>query len=220
MKTEIISFFSDIDGHTYYSDHARRLASNCKKLNMPCEIRQLQSQGSYRLNCLSKPKFIRNMLREKQKPLIWLDVDSVVHNELKIFDDKDELCDMMFAYSTITPKLVDPLKPKASPIYLTPKQIVFDFLDYWVDRCMYNMERTDVKVFDHEVLLVEVLPQFIKQLKIGILPMNYALWPTDTVPEGMTPYITIGVANNSSKEKSLREMGLPERDIQFNLLKV
>ena len=35
MKTEIVSFYCDIDDRTYYSDHARRLRINCNENNIP-----------------------------------------------------------------------------------------------------------------------------------------------------------------------------------------
>jgi hypothetical protein len=53
------------------------------------------------------------------------------------------------------------------------------------------------------------------------LPKNYAIWPDEEfkLPENLKPAITIGVSDTPSKENSLREMGLPEKDIKFNLLK-
>jgi hypothetical protein len=220
MKTEIISFFSDIDGHTYYSDHAARLANNCKEHNIPYDIRKLESNGSYRMNCLRKPNFILDMLRLKNKPIVWLDVDSIIHNELSIFDDKENHCDLIFAYSGMTPQLINPKYPKASPIYLTPKSIVFDFLEFWVDKCEENASDSTKKVFDHEVLLFDVLPIFMKKMKVGVLPVNYAIWPTDKLPDDMKKYITMGIADNKSKETSLREMGFSESAINFNLLRI
>jgi len=38
MKTEIVSFYSDIDNRTYYSDHAKRLRQNCIELNIKTKI--------------------------------------------------------------------------------------------------------------------------------------------------------------------------------------
>ena len=35
MKTDIVSFYSDIDDRTYYSDHARRFRINCNENNIP-----------------------------------------------------------------------------------------------------------------------------------------------------------------------------------------
>lgn len=219
MKTEIISFYSDVDDNTYYSDNAKRLKENCKSLNIPCDIRHLESSNDYRLNCLKKPKFIREMLLEKEKPLVWLDVDSVVHQELKIFDDKEKICDVMFGYNMdANVNQFNVMHPKASPIYVTPKPIVYEFLDFWVQQCELNLS-TGTKVFDHEILLYRVMPIFAKQLKIGVLPKNYVIWP-DTefqLPEHLQPVITIGVSTTPSKEKGLREMGMPESAIDTNM---
>mgnify|MGYP003353158941 CR=1 FL=1 len=35
MKTQVISFYSDIDDKTYYSDHAKRLKSQLDSLGIP-----------------------------------------------------------------------------------------------------------------------------------------------------------------------------------------
>ena len=35
MDTLLISFYSDIEDNTYYSDHARRLISECEDLEIP-----------------------------------------------------------------------------------------------------------------------------------------------------------------------------------------
>ena len=50
MQTEVISFFSDIDGKTYYSDHAKRLNQQLMGLGIPHDIRQKESLGSYQKN--------------------------------------------------------------------------------------------------------------------------------------------------------------------------
>ena len=217
MKTEIISFYCDIDDRTYYSDHSRRLRINCNENNIPHDIRELPSRGEYRLNCLAKPKFILDVLLEKQKPFIWMDVDSRIHAELSIFDEIEDKCDMAFAYQGFPPN-VNPQLPKASPIYLTYKPIVIEFLKYWIERCEFNELNLGTKVFDHEILMGEVLPVYLPQLKIGQLPMNYAIWPGTKIPNNMQPMITMGIADGDSKEKSLREMGMSEDGVKFNLV--
>ena len=58
MQTEVISFYSDIDGKTYYSDHAKRLTEQLIRFNVPHDIREKPSLGTYQKNCLSKPAFI------------------------------------------------------------------------------------------------------------------------------------------------------------------
>lgn len=217
MNTEIVSFYCDIDNRTYYSDHARRLRINCNEHNIPHDIRELPSRGEYRLNCLAKPKFILSILEEKKKPFVWLDVDSILHGELKVFDEIAENCDMGFAYQGFPPHVTHNL-PKASPIYLTYKSIVLECLQYWIERCEENEKNEGRKVFDHEVLMQEVLPAFLPRMKIAMLGMNYAIWPGTKIPENVSPMITMGIADGTSKESSLREMGISEDVIKFNLV--
>ena len=217
MKTEVVSFYSDIDDRTYYSDHARRLRINCNENNIPHDIRELPSRGEYRLNCLAKPKFLLSVLEEKKKPFIWLDVDSLIHNELKVFDDLEDKCDMVFAYQG-NPQTINPNFPKASPIYLTYRPIVIEFLQYWIERCEFNELNLGTKVFDHEILMGEVLPLFIPKIKMGMLGIQYAIWPGTILPRGIDPMITMGIADGDSKEKSLREMGLDDATVKFNLV--
>jgi hypothetical protein len=217
MQTEIISFYCDIDDRTYYSDHAKRFRINCNENNIPHDVRELQSRGEYRLNCLAKPKFILNVLMEKKKPIVWMDVDSVIHNELSVFDDFYEKCDLGFAYQSVHP-ITNIAAPKASPIYLAYNDIVIEFLNYWIEKCAENEKTNGVKVFDHEILMLQVLPLFIPRTRIAALPINYAIWPGTSVPEGMRPMITMGIADGNSKEKSLREMGIPDHIVEYNLV--
>ena len=102
---------------------------------------------------------------------------------------------------------------------LNYNQKILEFMNYWVERCEENSKNSKFKVFDHEILLNEVLPVYMKTLRIGVLPLNYAIWPGTEIPSNMKPMITMGIADNTSKEQSLREMGMKEKDINFNLLR-
>lgn len=219
MKTEIVSFYCDIGDKTYYSDHARRLRINCNEHNMPHDIRELPSLGEYRLNCLAKPKFILDILMEKKKPFVWMDVDSILHDELKVFDEMEGKCDIGFAYQAIISNLNLSI-PKASPIYVSYNDLVIEFLNFWITSCEENIKSTtQQKVFDHEILMAVVLPIYLPKLKIAALPINYAIWPGTKLPEGfpMKRMITMGISDNESKEQSLREMGLTQESIDYNL---
>ncbi len=218
MKTEIVSFYCDIDNRTYYSDHSRRLRINCNENNIPHDIRELPSRGEYRLNCLAKPKFILSILEEKKKPFVWMDVDSIIHAELDIFDPLSESVDMAFAYQSIFPH-IDYSYPKASPILFTYKDIVIEFVKYWIAMCEENeRNQNQRKVFDHEILMEKVIPVFFPKMKVAALGMNYAIWPGNPISPELKPMITMGIADGPSKEKSLREMGLSEHMVKFNLV--
>jgi hypothetical protein len=218
MQIEIISFFADVDGRTYYSDHAARLRENCLRLKIPFDIRPFVSRGEYRLNCLAKPQFLLSVLNEKQKPLVWLDIDSIVHNELIEFDSLESSADIGFAYPATNSSEIQMMLPKASPIYLAPNPITFEFLEFWVAQCRENESTTGSKFFDHEILILRVLPAYISKMKVAVFGMNYVIFPGTDCPSGMTPMITMGIADGISKEKSLREMGMDEYNIQRNLI--
>jgi hypothetical protein len=152
MKTEIISFFSDIDGTSYYSDHAFRLREECFKYNIPYDFRYMESTGDYRLNCLRKPQFILSLLQEKKKPLVWMDIDSVIHKELLAFDHLSENnADIGFAYPIIKQDQIAMSSPKASPIFCNYNEKIIAFLQTWIDRCKESIEQGE-HFFDHEKL--------------------------------------------------------------------
>ncbi|MEA2080461.1 MAG: hypothetical protein U9P00_11505, partial [Pseudomonadota bacterium] len=127
MKTRLISFFADIDSRSYYSDHAKRLSQACQTFAIPHDIRPLRSRGSYRRNCLHKPRFILDRLNEYCEPLLWLDVDSCIHKPLDIFDSFTGL-DVVAAsaYGTLGGM-------KASPLYFGDTDNAREFLRVWVE---------------------------------------------------------------------------------------
>ena len=217
MKTEIVSFYCDIDNRTYYSDHAKRLRVNCDDKHIPYDIRPMDSRGEYRLNCLSKPKFLLTVLEEKKKPFVWLDIDCIIHNELKVFDELEDKCDIAFPFDGIPP-YTNALRPGVHIIYLNYKPIVIEFLKHWILECEKNEIEKEIPVFDHEILMNKVMPVFFTKLKLGMLAGNYGIWPGTQPPTGTKPMITIGVADGQSKEKGLIEMGLTEDIVKYNLV--
>jgi hypothetical protein len=166
---------------------------------------------------MRKPSFLLSILEEKKKPFVWMDVDTIIHDELKVFDDLEDKCDIALAYSGYPPK-VDYRTAKASPIYLNYKPIVIEFLKFWIDRCESNLANPNVKVFDHEILMGVVLPEYLPKIRLGALPLPYAIWPGTKLPDGFKKYITMGIADGESKERGLREMGLQEEVVKFNLV--
>ncbi len=181
---------------------------------MPCDIRRLQTTGSYRMNCLSKPRFLLEILNEKQKPFVWLDVDSIVHRPLEIFDELEPVCDLAFAYSGT----LNPLMPKASPVFINNTPVVFEFLKCWIEECEKNLHGNARKVFDHEILIFMVLPLFFLRMKMKQLDSSFAIWPGQTLSKDILPMITMGIADGDSKKKSLLEMGMSEEIAKANLI--
>ena len=224
MKTTVVSFYTDNAPSTYYSENYYRLKSECENFNIPYDFRKLKSYEDYRLNCLRKPSFILRVLEEKKEPIVWLDIDSIVHSSLAIFDKLVPMVDIAFAYPAISKEDLGGHMPKASPIFCNYNETVIEFLKLWVDKCTESVKASE-KLFDHEILIFRVLPMLIaqKKIKIAALPVAYCIWPGKPI-EGIDPIITMGIANGLDKEKNLREfasqVGMDERGIQLNLNKL
>jgi hypothetical protein len=205
MKTLLISFYSDIEDKTYYSDNANRLRKECQDLDMQCSIQHKESLGSYQLNCLSKPQFILDMLERFNKPLLWMDVDSRLHKTPDIFDQFDESVDMVVATAN---GMLSGMK--ASPLYFNNTDKAKEFINAWIASTKDILEN-NVGVFDHEPLF-GLIPTFIKKMNIGYVGPEYCIWPGHT---NENTYITMGLADAESKKESLRSLGMAEDLIEW-----
>jgi hypothetical protein len=206
MKTEIISFYSDVDGTSYYTDCAKRLIGQLTELEVPFDIRPKESLGTYQKNCLSKPLYILSMLEEKKKPVIWLDVDSTVMATPEIFDTFEGNADIVVACAG-----PDIMSAKASPIYFAYNDKVKEFLSQWIDIARRLTE--EEKWFDHEALLA--LINTLRQdstYSIKFVGPEYCVWPGQ---ENDSTIILMGLSDAESKKSKLREMGFNEEQIQW-----
>lgn len=212
MKTPLVTFFSDIDERTYYSDHAKRFIKNCRDLKIPFIVRELESKGNYRDNCLSKPRFLYDMIKEINIPFVWMDVDSVIHRSLDVFDDIGANCDLAFAFPKI-PTKEDPsiALPKASPIFINNTAVAIDFLWDWIN-AVEEVKAQNIPVFDHEILVSLFVKTFGK-IRVGCLPMGYCIWPG--VEYSGEKFITMGLADSESKKEKLKELGFNDDMIEY-----
>lgn len=210
MKTPLVSFFADVDGKTYYSDHAKRFIKNCNDLGMPFLVKELKTRGNYRMNCLTKPKFIYDTMKEINAPFVWMDIDSIIHKKLSIFDDLVASCDLAFAFPKV-PTKEDPSMsfPKASPIFVNNTANSISFLREWVNTTEEVIKK-DIPIFDHESL-VSVFMKNIKNMRVGCLPMSYCIWPGENF--NGEKYITMGLADVDSKQENLKKLGLDDKEV-------
>ena len=206
MKTEIISFYSDVDGTTYYTDSAKRLIEQLTELEVPFDIRPKESLGTYQKNCLSKPLYILSMLEEKKKPIIWLDVDSTVMETPEIFDTFEGNADIVVACAGN-----DIMSAKASPIYFAYNDNVKLFMEQWIDIARRLAE--EEKWFDHEALLTLInTTRRDANYSIKFVGPEYCVWPGQ---ENDSTIILMGLSDAESKKSKLREMGFNEEQIQW-----
>lgn len=206
MQTQVISFYSDIDGKTYYSDHAKRLKQQLNRLNISYDIREKPSLGSYQKNCLSKPQFIYQLLIEKQEPVLWLDIDSDVRKSLAIFDMFRGNTDMALACSTNKLHAA-----KASPIYFGFSSSSLEFLQHW--NFTARQMASSGKWFDHEAL-IGILHSFYQKdgVKMKFVGPEFCVWPGH---ENEHSVIVMGLADVDSKKNALKELGMSEELIAW-----
>lgn len=209
MKTKLISFYCDTDGGTYYSDHAKRLEKNCNDLDINYEITHLESFNDYRLNTLRKPKFILEKMHEFKSPILWMDVDSYLHRKLDFFDVFEDL-DFDMVYAT---EAKDWGPMKASPIYLPYREKTIKMMELWIEGCDKVLQENKT-LFDHEVLLWDVLPKMINHplhgweqedpMKLFALGPQFCTWPQRFNDQ---TFITMGLSDVQSKGLHLENMG-------------
>ena len=205
MNLEVVSFYSDVDDSTYYSDHAKRLISECESLGIPFDIKEKQSEGSYQKNCLSKPRFLLETLMTKKKPFIWMDIDSYLLKQPLVFEELTELYDLAFVTSN-----GDLSGLKASPIMIniTPKTIYF--LETWIQSTERVVENNR-KHFDHEPLF-GLVDFYRKRIRVGFAGPEYCAWPK---AQNENTVIMMGLSNVESKKVNLRAMGISEESIEW-----
>ena len=89
---KLVSFYCDIDGSNYYSEHAKKLKIECESLDMDYIIVEQNFGSTWIDNVRAKPIFLKKMLNELNDDFIWLDVDARV---LKKIDLVINNCDWM-----------------------------------------------------------------------------------------------------------------------------
>lgn len=217
MKTEVISFYCDLEGSTYYSQAAQRLAQDCSRLGIPHDIRQIPASEDWRLNCLKKPKYILEQIEEKGKPLLWLDCDSELIQSPSIVDHAYR-ADLGFCHMQAVP-VEDPDQrplPMASPIFVNNTPKAKAFLAEWCLAC--EKETVDG---DHNPLL-RTFRRTQTKPTIWAMPHSFCAlpgWDDAVIMYGMAPefntkrsvYERLGMTEVLKIQKSIKQLQGPTR---------
>jgi hypothetical protein len=141
------------------------------------------------------------MISQKQKPVVWLDIDSDVRKSLDVFDQFVGNTDV--AVSCSINKLH---AAKASPIYLDFNSKVLEFLQHWT--FMARQMANNGQWFDHEAL-IGILHSFYQKdgFKIKFIGPEYCVWPGQ---ENDASVIVMGLADVDSKKEALKKLGMSE----------
>lgn len=178
MNTLFVTYYSDIPPSTFYSNSALQLKKRIELLGGKIYSEQLPNLGSYASNCLRKPKFILDCLQKFNKPILWIDADSLV-NELPLeFDsiDADVAC-------------VEKANgcPESALIYFNNTEKSINFVKTWMEGCS-----VDVPELDHPVL---------KQLWYASSNENRKSLPDSVCSVRTNSKVTIILSNTKGKRE-------------------
>ena len=124
----VISYYTK---NTPYEKEIEHLINSCKRFNVEYHIEGIDDRGSWGANCAFKPYFIREKMKEFQRPLLWVDADAVFLQDLKFEDFM--FSDLVFYYD---PSISDPrFSAFAGTIYVNSTEGGLASLDLW---CHYS----------------------------------------------------------------------------------
>ncbi|MEN9343780.1 MAG: hypothetical protein RLZZ453_567 [Chlamydiota bacterium] len=162
----IISFYTE---NTPYQLEVLNLISSCREHGLEFEVQALSCRGSWELNCAQKPLFIRDKLKEKKRPLLWVDADAIFRkppdfSHLKPFD---------FSVREVLYHLHDRrFRFQASTLFINYTESALCFADKWASHCQKKIEENRELAFLDQTSLYDLLPQE-QSLCIGSLPLAY-----------------------------------------------
>jgi len=124
MLPLIVSFYTK---DWEYPRHARRLALECHALELDHCIEERPSAGGYLENTCLKPAFIRDMLHEHKRPVLWIDVDGSIYKKPTFFVN---------LFADIAAKRMPPNRRRVwhvGTMWFNYNERVLEFMDRWVD---------------------------------------------------------------------------------------
>ncbi len=159
----IISFYADFEGKQIYKKFSERLAASLSELKIPYDIEQLQTVNeNWSDTCRQKPQFILDKLLQHKKPVVWVDVDSVVSGDIP---------DVKEPYDIACPKSVNQGSyyfVESGLIYVNYTEKAIEFLKAWIEAAKSVTRRGG----DH-IFLIDTWIKFSKERKdVKLLELN------------------------------------------------
>lgn len=78
MFYKVVSFFT---GDGYYEECAKRLQASLDFRKRDYHIERIADTGNYFSNTRQKPAFIRHMMSKYNKPILWVDADTIIDKD-------------------------------------------------------------------------------------------------------------------------------------------
>lgn len=165
MSPTIYSYYADFQSNNYYKNYATNLIGRCEKFGVKYNISERASRGSYGANCLMKPEFILENLKESKAPLIWMDCDTDFKFPFSEFNNVAEDIGMATHSGDLS-------GIKASPLYFNYTSGAFKIVREWLVHCRAAFIK-DIPELDHDALKHYVLPTLRGKYSTYLLSKNW-----------------------------------------------
>ena len=152
----IVSFYTPD-----YREVVKGLIGSLKKFKLDYDVEEIESLGSWDLNCNHKASFLLRKLKEHQTPVIWVDADAVVRKYPTYFDVIQE--DIGVHYENMN-------SLKAGVVFVNNTEPAKKVLERWKK----NSE-TQPKIFDQKHLQSVLRGEYIEthNATVFFLPDSY-----------------------------------------------
>ena len=173
---KIVSFYSDPEpGVTFYSDSAKRMISDCKRLGLDYYIQHRDYGKDWIANVRAKPTFLLEAYDTLKEPFLWVDIDCKI-SQVPVIPKTD--CDMASVASSSNYTICDAVHYIGNTV--TTRKLLVE----WQKRC--GACKTGGS---HSILNKILVTKAIPELKFKFLPKTFIKGPV----------ITIGLSSVKSK---------------------
>jgi hypothetical protein len=165
-NTIFITFISDPIGSDFYSSRIPSLLAKLVDLGYDYIVRQYPSDRHYFQNCCFKPVFIKEIIENYDKNIVWIDGDTNIKKCLGLFTLDGDYDIGLVSYTDDISSFV------ASPIFFRNTLQTKALIDAWEKHCTLKIEN-GICELDHDAIKHSIIPQFKDLLKIKLNGGNY-----------------------------------------------
>jgi hypothetical protein len=165
-NTIFITFISDPIGSNFYSSRIPSLLAKLVDLGYDYIVRQYPSDRHYFQNCCFKPVFIKEIIENYDKNIVWIDGDTNIKKCLGLFTLDGDYDIGLVSYTDDISSFV------ASPIFFRNTLQTKALIDAWEKHCTLKIEN-GICELDHDAIKHSIIPQFKDLLKIKLNGGNY-----------------------------------------------
>jgi len=153
---KIISYFTR---NTQYEKEAEKFVVSLDKLNIPYFVEGILSLGNWSKNTNFKPTFIREKLNQFKCPVLWIDVDAIVHSHPIFFNSVK--CDISYYMRPHRKEIL------SGTLYFNYSIQAFALIDKWIEHITRRPASWD------QMNLQSALHEMKKNISVQIMPPEY-----------------------------------------------